>query len=74
MKKIIILLFIMLCRLVCAQTYDTVSGRNGILPHYYYPDGWFDTCILFYETGDTPERWPNHPEEWGSYEIGRAHV
>lgn len=29
MKKIIILLFIMLCGTVCAQTYDTVSGRNG---------------------------------------------
>ena len=66
MKKIIILLFIMLCGTVCAQTYDTVSGRNGILPQYYYPEGWFDTCDVYYRTTNSPERFPNNPEKWGS--------
>ena len=69
MRQIIVLLLTILCGTVCAQTYDTVSGKDGVLPHYYYPEGWFDTCHLFYETGDTPERWPNHPEEWGSFKV-----
>lgn len=69
MKRIIILLFIALGGMLCAQTYDTISGKDGVLPQYYYPEGWFDTCILYYETGDTPERWPNDPEVWGSYRV-----
>ena len=69
MRRIIVLFLTILCGTICAQTYDTVSGKNGVLPHYYYPEGWFDTCIYFYETRDTPERWPNHPEEWGSFKI-----
>ena len=70
MKRIVLLIFsVVLCGAIQSQTYDTVSGKDGVLPHYYYPEGWFDTCPLYYETGDTPERWPNHPEEWGSYGI-----
>lgn len=70
MKRIVLLIFsVVLCGAIQAQTYDTVSGRDGILPHYFYPEGWFDTCVLYYETGDTPERWPNRPEEWGSYSV-----
>ena len=70
MKRIVLLIFsVVLCGAIQAQTYDTVRGKNGVLPHYYYPEGWFDTCIYFYETRDTPERLPNHPEEWGSFKI-----
>ncbi|MBR6991126.1 MAG: T9SS type A sorting domain-containing protein [Bacteroidales bacterium] len=69
MKRIILLFAIVLCGSVWAQTYDTVSGRNGILPNYYYPDGWYDTCIIFYETSNTPERLPDQPELWGSLWI-----
>lgn len=69
MKRIVFIFAIVLCGAIQAQTYDTVSGRNGILPHYYYPEGWFDTCIGFYETANTPDNYPNSPEEWGSFRI-----
>ena len=70
MKRIVFVFAIVLCGAIQAQTYDTVSGRNGILPNYYYPDGWFDTCIGFYETNDTPENYPDNPKEWGAFSIG----
>ena len=56
--------------MLCAQTYDTVSGKDGRLPKYYYPEGWIDSCILYYETTDTPESLPNRFEDWGSFKIG----
>ena len=70
MKRIILLFAIALCGSVWAQTYDTISGKDGILPHYYYPDGWYDTCNVFFETRNTPENMPNRPENWGSFMIG----
>ena len=69
MKRIILLFAIALCGSVWAQTYDTVSGKDGILPHFYYPDGWYDTCDSFFDTRYTPENLPNMPEEWGSFMI-----
>ena len=48
MKRIVLLIFsVVLCGAIQAQTYDTVSGKNGVLPHYYYPEGWFDTPAPF---------------------------
>ena len=69
MKRVIFIFAIVLCGAIQAQTYDTVSGKDGILPHYYYPDGWYDTCDSFFETRFTPESRPNRPEEWGSFMI-----
>ena len=69
MKRIVFILAIVLCGATQAQTYDTVSGRNGILPNYYYPDGWYDTCTVFYETDHTPDNYPNSPEMWGSFRV-----
>ena len=69
MKRIIVLFLTALCGTVCAQTCDTISGRNGIIPKYYYPEGWYDTCTAFYETRHTPENYPDRPEEWGSFRI-----
>ena len=70
MKRVIFIFAIVLCGAVQSQTYDTISGKDGILPHYYYPDGWYDTCNVFFETRNTPENMPNRPEYWGSFMIG----
>lgn len=69
MKRNVLILAIVLCGAIQAQTCDTISGRNGIIPKYYYPEGWYDTCTAFYETRHTPENYPDRPEEWGSFRI-----
>jgi hypothetical protein len=48
-KRIILLFLTALCGTVCAQTYDTIGGKDGKLPHYFYPNGWFDTCLSYLE-------------------------
>ena len=49
MKRIIVLFLTALCGTVCAQTYDTIGGKDGKLPYYFYPNGWFDTCLCYHE-------------------------
>ena len=69
MKKILLLLSLVLCGVLQAQTYDTISGPDGKLSKYYYPDGWYDTCDIYYETGCTPETNPGMPIFWGGLKI-----
>ena len=71
MKKAILFLgFIFGCVAPQAQTYDTIGGRDGKLPHYYYPAGWYDTCDIYYETECTPERYPRDTYYWGGLHVG----
>lgn len=55
MKKLFLLILICLPLLAKAQTNDTISGPDGKISKYYYPEGWYDTCIIYYETDCTPE-------------------
>jgi hypothetical protein len=55
MKKFSLFLLLCLPLLAHAQTIDTISGPDGKISKYYYPQGWYDTCNIYYETECTPE-------------------
>ena len=70
MKKTLFLISLILCGVAHAQTIDTISGPDGKISKYYYPQGWYDTCDIYYETECTPERgWSPYGGEPGGLDF-----